>query len=92
MGRKKTSSSDRPEHSEVIYFRCSPELKAIIEKQAELNSLTVSHHIRCALILDAMLAGNADAVKMVFNSATTVFKDEFRAVFNKNFASKVAAE
>lgn len=76
----KKPQSINHEHTEVLQIRLSPEHKKIIETQAEKAGLTVSQYIRGTMIMDAVLSGNPDAIKIAFSKATDEMKSTLRSM------------
>lgn len=89
---KKRSVNPEQDHTEVLYVRVSPLIKEIIDEEAASQGVTLSQHIRAALVMDAVLNGNPKAAKLAFSSASNHFKSEFRALFNKDFGNRTVTE
>ena len=65
--------------TQMMQFRVSEEEKALIEKCAKKQNLTVAQYIRGSMVMQMLLEGEAAAVKVVGRA----LGDKAREVFRK---------
>lgn len=88
--KKRVVGPAEHEHTETLYVRVNPLIKEIIEEEAASAGITLSQHIRSALVMDALLNGNPKAAKLAFASTSELFKSELRQLFKKEQSGKLA--
>lgn len=89
---KKRVSNVDTDHTEVLYVRISPVLKEIIEEEAASFGITLSQHIRSALLFDALTNGNPKAAKIAFSHTSDLFKSKLRSLFKAEQSGQLVAD
>lgn len=54
-----------PSRTELMQFKVTPEERKLIEKVAKKQGITVSEYVRAAIIMDMVLEGEVEAMKIV---------------------------
>ena len=57
-----------PSRTELMQFKVTPDERKLIEKVARKQGCTVSEYVRSAVIMDMVLEGEVDAMKVVVES------------------------
>ncbi|QPD04941.1 MAG: hypothetical protein Nkreftii_002715 [Candidatus Nitrospira kreftii] len=57
-----------PSRTELMQFKVTPDERKLIEKVANKQGCTVSEYVRSAVIMDMVLEGEVDAMKVVVES------------------------
>ena len=57
-----------PSRTELMQFKVTPEERKLIEKVARKQGCSVSEYVRSAVIMDMVLEGEVDAMKVVVES------------------------
>lgn len=63
--------------SELLQFKVTPEERALIEKCAKKQDMTVSEYVRASLLMEMVLDGEVGALKIV---ASTVGRKAIKAL------------
>lgn len=63
--------------TELMQFKVSPEERALIEKCAKKEKITVSEYVRTSLLMEMVLDGEFQAMKIV---ATTIGRKAIKAL------------
>jgi uncharacterized protein (DUF1778 family) len=58
-----------PSRTELMQFKVTPEERKLIEKVAKKQGMTVSEYVRAAIIMDMVLEGEVEAMKIVVQTA-----------------------
>jgi hypothetical protein len=54
-----------PSRTELMQFKVAPEERKLIEKRAKNEGCTVSEYVRSALLMDMILEGEVEAMRIV---------------------------
>ncbi len=77
--------------TEVIQFRATPKERALLEKHAKKDGLTVSEYVRATLIMEmATLGGDVEAMKIVFSVIGKAASDSIKKKFSRSLAEEKA--
>jgi hypothetical protein len=63
--------------SELMQFKVTPEERALIEKCAKKQDMSVSEYVRACLLMEMVLDGEVQAIKIV---ATTIGRKAVKAL------------
>ncbi len=72
------------QRTEVMQFRVTPREKALIEKYAHKQDVTVSQYVRGSLIMEmATIEADVEAMKIVFKTIGKAAKDTLKQRFSR---------
>lgn len=57
-----------PSRTELMQFKVTPKERALIEKCADKQGLSVSEYVRAAVIMDMILEGDVGAMKIAVDT------------------------
>lgn len=66
--------------TELMQFKVSPEERALIEKCAKKEKMTVSEYVRASLLMEMVLDGELQALKIV---AATIGKRAVKGLYKR---------
>lgn len=69
-----------PARTELMQFKVSPEERALIEKCAKKEKMTVSEYVRASLLMEMVLSGELQALKIV---AATIGQKAVKALHRR---------
>lgn len=79
------------QRTEVMQFRVTPKERALIEKYANKDGVTVSQYVRGTLVMDmAIVQGDVQAMKIVFATIGKAASDSIKKKFSRSLAEEKA--
>lgn len=75
--------------TELMQFKVTPHEREVIEKRAKKEKMTVSEFVRAALLMEMVLLGDIQALKIV---ATTIGRQAVKALYKRADQISAASE
>ena len=75
--------------TELMQFKVTPHERQVIEKRANKEKMSVSEYVRAALLMEMVLSGDTQALKIV---ATTIGQKAVKALYKRADQISAASE